>query len=111
MTNNKYDIDLTSLFEELGLGDLTQEQKDKYSEEILNMLEDRVAMRLEDFVEDDDMDKLESMDEEQVAVYFDSKGVNIAEIAAQEALSLREELISTMSFADGVITNLSKKED
>ena len=110
MTNNPYEIDLTSLFIELGLEGITQEQKDKYSEQIFNMLEDRVAMRLEDFVTEEEMDQLDTMADEEVAKFFDDKGVNLGEISAEEALSLREELLSTMSFANGVIEEISGQE-
>lgn len=105
--NNKYNIDLTSFLEELGLKDLSPDKKAEYSEQLLKLLESRIQIILEESLSDEDLAFMESKSESEIAEYLDSKGLNLAEISTQAGQEIREEFLTSMSFAQGYIDKLA----
>jgi len=111
MTDQNNQVDFSQLFEELGLTNLTTEQKEAYSKQLMDMLQERIDQQVSSRLTDKDRPFIEGKSEQEVAEYLDSIGINLAEIAVVEGMKLREELLSTMSYAEGVIENISKSED
>lgn len=111
MTDQNNQVDFSQLFKELGLTNLSEEQKAAYTKQLTDMLQERIDMSITSKLSEKDRPFIEGKSEQEVAEYLDSIGINIAEIAVVEGMKLREELLSTMSYAEGVIESIAKSED
>lgn len=107
--NNKYGIDLTTFLQEIGLGNLSPEEQAAYSEKILSSLEKAIALRIEEKLSDADLAELDTLATEQVTDYLMNKGVDVVALAAEEGAVLREHLLSGMTFAQGVISEMKSE--
>lgn len=104
-------INLEQLFIDLGLEGLSAEEKQAYTQQILQLLEDRISTRMAELLTDEDLNQMEAMSEADIAEYLDSKGVNIAEISTAEGLALRESLLQDMAFAKGLISRSTEDSE
>lgn len=105
-----YNIDLSELFNSLGLTGLTDEQKVAYTEKIKSLLEGRLFLRLAELLSEEDAQALETKSEDEVVAFLSEKGINYVEIAMEEAQAVREEMISHMAYSKGVIDTLKSNE-
>jgi hypothetical protein len=106
---NLKNLDLTEFLKELGLTELSPAKLEDYTTQILSLLEKRIEERIAMQITDKDRPFIENKSEDEVADYLDSIGINIAEISMQEAQALREDLLQTKAFTDGMIEDITSK--
>jgi hypothetical protein len=89
----------SDIFQEIGLSHLPDGQKEQMLAQLIESVNNRVMIRvLDDLPEADQIDLKELLDrgakDEEIRIYLEGKGVRLAELAAQEALVLKAELIA-----------------
>jgi len=103
MANSSFNIDPTALiegdiFEMVGLTNLTDQQKQDLLVKFSGMISNRVVMRIADALEPSvkqQWDDLIATDKNQEAeALLVANGLKINELAAQEALALKAQLVS-----------------
>jgi len=106
MTNNEQSGQNTQMYDELfaklGLSNLSEEEKLKRVEEMQEVVEGRVFLRLMSMLNDDDKKKFEEMAEDaDFEAFFKERGIDVEKISFEEGVAYREELIYSMGFIAG----------
>lgn len=96
-------VDIEAIFAELGLQGMSEEKKLEHLKKMNEVLEGRILVRLADYVTEEDEKVMEGKSSEEVADFFEEKGINIFDIATEEALAYKQELIANVSYAQGLI--------
>lgn len=110
----QYDLSQYSeLFEELGLNELDENRKQELLGKIMELLELRINDAIYESLTEDQVSKLEQMEDENAIDKFLSEAVpNLEEIATNKSLELRSELVSQASNLDEALdASLQGKED
>jgi hypothetical protein len=95
--------ELLAFLEQIGLTNLTPEEQQAYAEKIQNMLEDKIILQIMEQLSEPDQQALESLPEDQVDDFLASRNLNLEAISAQAGLALREELLTSLSYAKGLL--------
>jgi hypothetical protein len=97
-------FDYANLFAQLGLDDLSSEQKEKHFAEMQEIVEQRVFLRVMDTLSEEDKKIYDTLktDEELDKFYIDRK-ISLEQIATEEAVAYREELLQNMAYAQGAL--------
>jgi hypothetical protein len=100
---NQIAPELIQFLAELGLTNLSPDELQAYAEKIQNMLEDKVILAIMSQLQPEDQEKLENLPEEEVDDFLAARNINLEAISAQAGLSLREELMTSLSYAKGLL--------
>lgn len=105
MSDQKYTdlVDVEAIFAELGLDGLSEEKKLEHLKKMNEILEGRIMLRLAEHVTEEDEKAMQGKSANEVADFFADKGVNLFDIATEEALAYKQELIANISYAQGLI--------
>lgn len=94
--------DYKDLFDQLGLSDLSEEEKNKRFLEMQDVIEQRVFLRIMNLLSDEDKKVFENFEsDEETDKFFVDKKIDTEQISLEEALAYREELIGNMSYMMG----------
>ncbi len=91
-----------NLFEELGFQNITQEQRVKFLESFLDVIQKRVMIRLLSEMSESDKDELETIttnhpdDELAIATFLQSTVPTFQQITEEEIASYKKQLIDRM---------------
>jgi hypothetical protein len=91
-----------NLFEELGLQNVTQEQRIKFLESFLDVIQKRVMIRLLSEMSESDKDELETVttnhpdDELALGVFIQKAVPNFQQIAEEEIAAYKKQLVDRM---------------
>ena len=92
----------TNLFDELGLVNVTQDQRVKFLESFFDVVQKRVMMRLLSEMSEADKDELETLtanhpgDDLATAAFLERAVPNFQQIAEEEIASYKKQLIDRM---------------
>jgi len=93
------DLIENDIFELLGLKDIPEEQKEELMTKIIEGVESRVVLRIDDLLEDADRDNfgkiLDQGDDQAIADFLQTKNINVGQLAAEEALLMKNEILLT----------------
>ncbi len=104
--NQFFGVSFDKFFDDMGFAEMSDEKKNAMVDKIAGILEDRIMLKLVGSLSEEDAKAIQAMSElEEVMTYLDGKGFNITELAAQEAMDFREEMIGNMSYVQGLIDN------
>ncbi len=101
--NSTIPLELLAFLEQIGLTNLTPEEQQAYAEKIQNMLEDKIIITIMEQLSEPDQNTLEHLPEDQVDDFLASKNIDLEAVSAQAGLSLREELMTSLSYAKGLL--------
>jgi hypothetical protein len=96
-------IGIDNLLEELGLTELSEEKKFEKAQQIFAVLKDRLALRYLESLPANELAEVQSYEPEKFLEFLNSKGIDTNQIAIEEGVKLREELIANANFAAGYI--------
>lgn len=104
---------MEELLKQLGLENLSPEQKKDFENKISSLLDDRILLRISTEISKNHKAEAENMEAEEIMNNLDKFGINLEKIAQEEGTKLREEIITNMAynkgFAEG-IQETAKKE-
>ncbi|MCX6811667.1 MAG: DUF5663 domain-containing protein [Candidatus Berkelbacteria bacterium] len=93
-----------NIFELLDLKDAPEDKKKEIMDNMMQTVQNRVLSRILDALSDEDLkefDKLTAENKtEEINKFLDGKGVNLAQISAEEALNYKTEIINQMAARD-----------
>ena len=93
-----------NIFELLGLKDASEDKKKEIMDNMMQTVQNRVLSRILDSLSDEDLkefDKLTAENKtEEINKFLNAKGVNLAQISAEEALNYKTEIINQMAARD-----------
>ena len=90
------------LFDQLGLTDLSEEEKNKRIAEMQEVLDQRIFLRMMNMLSEADRDLFDTLEkDEDIDKFLAEKGINPEELAFEEATAYREELIQNMAYMMG----------
>lgn len=103
---------LESFLDELGLAGLDEATRTEHTRKILEILHNKLKLRFLALVKEEDKPFLENMQNiDELLVYMeDKKGIDFDQIAVEEAMQLREELIGTVEYVKGAMSNQSEQD-
>jgi hypothetical protein len=88
------------IFELLGLQNLSEEEKEDIMAKIIEGLQSRVVLRIDDLVGEEDRKKfydlLDQSKDEEINSFLASKNINVPQITAEEALLQKNEIIQNV---------------
>jgi hypothetical protein len=106
---NLYGIDLQQFFNELHLDHLDPAKQEEYFKTFSKILEGRLFLRFMDLITEEEEKSLEGKSQEEVMKYLGDKGIDIGDIAIEEASKFREELIGNMAYMKGMVDEMQKE--
>jgi hypothetical protein len=96
------EIILEKFFNDIGLDEISPEEKEKLFENIFKNLENRILVRLRSIMSDEEVSEWEKLDsDEELDNFYKEKGIDIDSIAQEEARLSREQLIQNISYIKG----------
>lgn len=85
------------IFELLGLKNIPETQKEELMSQIIEGVESRVVLRIDDLLDEADRDKfgqiLDQGDDQAITDFLQSKNINVGQLAAEEALLIKSEIL------------------
>ena len=85
------------IFELLGIGYISDEKKEELMGKIIEGVESRVVLRIDDSLEESDKTKfkaiLDSGTDEEINQFLESKDISVGRFAAEEAMYLKSQII------------------
>lgn len=92
----------TDLFTQLGLQSLPQKEKERIFEDLQNLVNDRVLLRIMNTLNEQEKEKFLALTtEEETTKFLQEKGIDPAVLAMEESLTVREELIRDAGYIEG----------
>lgn len=87
------------IFELLGLQNLPEDQKEELMTKIIEGVESRVALRIDDLLDDKEKENFHQLlnqdDDQAISEFLQSKDIKVAQLAAEEALFVKSEILET----------------
>lgn len=87
------------IFELMGLQNMAEDKKQELMAKFIEGVESRVALRIDDLLEGEDKEKfhqlLDQDDEGAINQFLKSKDINVPQLAAEEALFAKNEILQT----------------
>lgn len=98
------------LFVQLGLANLSAEEKAKLVKSMEENIEGRVMVRVLNSLTEEEKTAFDACKTDaEIEAFLKSKNIDMAAIAVEEALTFREELIKDASYIEGKLDAMGKK--
>ncbi len=98
------EIILKKFFSDIGLDEISPEEKEKLFEKIFSNLENRILLRLRSIMSDEEVSEWEKLNsDEELDKFYKEKNIDIEAIAQEEAKNSREQLIENIAYIRGKI--------
>lgn len=85
------------VFELLGLQNLPEKRKEELMAKIIEGVESRVVLRIDDIIADEEREKfhqlLDQGTDQEIDIFMKDRGINVAQLAAEEALFLKNDIL------------------
>lgn len=94
---------LDQLFLQLGLNNLSPEEKQKLSEKITLLLKNKLIIRITEEVSAEKIEEIGGLSEEETIEKLDEAGFDLIAVAIEEGLRLRQDLMQSTSYIQGFI--------
>ena len=89
------------LFVQLGLENISRDEKLKHLEEWNGMVRDRVMLRITDALSEADKQSLEQLEGDAFNSFVQEKAPQFDDLVVQESLKFREEMIADFNYMRG----------
>lgn len=98
------------IFDQLGIGNLPAEEKEKFFNEMSEVVEMAVIAKVANMLSNEEKIEFEKLNsDEDQQKFLAAKGIDVAAIAMEEAVSFRERFIADTSYIAGRVEQ--KKRD
>ncbi len=99
-------LDYKDLFDSLGLSDLSEQEKEKRFQEMQEIIEKEVFLRISDLLSEEEQMELEKIeDDEKYFEFFEKNKIDLATITREVAQKYREDLLADMAYFEGKLNN------
>ena len=99
------------IFDQLGIGNLPAEEKERFFQEMNEVVEMGVTAKIARMLSDEEKEafsKLEKDEDQQK--FLSEKGVDVAAIAMEEAVAFRERFLADVSYIAGRVEEKKRQE-
>jgi hypothetical protein len=104
-------ISFDDIFAKLGLAGISDEEKEKMTKDMEEIIESRITIAIMEKLSDEEKAAMEKLNtDEEMADFFKSHGIDPAAIAMEEAVRFREEMIADGSFIQAQVEAKMKDE-
>lgn len=100
---------LDQLFIELGLENLSDEEKVQLTTKITTLLKNKLTIRIVEQVPADKIEELTNLSEEDTIAMLAQYGIDLEALIIEESLLLRQDLLDSASYMKGFIDGLSQQ--
>ncbi len=101
-----FNLDYQDLFDSLGLSDLSEQEKEKRFQEMQEIIEKEVFLRISDLLSEEEQMELEKIeDDEKYFEFFEKNKIDLATITREVAQKYREDLLADMAYFEGKLNN------
>lgn len=89
------------IFEMLGLQDLPEDKKEETMAKLIEGVQNRVILRIDDLVGQEDQRQfhqlLDQGDDDKINKFLEEKNINVPQLVAQESLLMKSELVQIVN--------------
>jgi hypothetical protein len=101
----KLDVNYEDLFDKIGLSDLSPEEKEKRFQEMQDIIEKEVFLRIWEMLSEEDREVFDKTPEDDFLEFFQKKSIDLPSIVNEVAQEYRESIISDMAYFDSKLNN------
>lgn len=105
------DLNLKGIFDQILAGFVPEAEYEKYRMEFEDLLNLRLMIRLKGMFTEDDDKALQGKSDPEILDYVSAKGINLMDIALEEAMLFRDDMIANLSYAQGIIDSMKKEKE
>ncbi len=96
----KLDFNYEDLFDKIGLSDLPLEEKEKRFQEMQDIIEQGVFLRIWEILSEEDREIFDKIPEEEFLDFFQKRSIDLPSIVNEVAQEYRESIIADMAYIE-----------